>query len=131
MSGQQRKINYSQMRENMNNEQLMYYGTYFDAYQNYLSTIEPFINSPEITIPRTNKIYCKMDNALWAIPPKVEYSVPEPWRYRIYYSLAWTLSLLGLHYFRDRVVREFVATPNFKNYIGSQEENNKSQDKNL
>ncbi|KAE9523969.1 hypothetical protein AGLY_015616 [Aphis glycines] len=119
MNGEQRMIDYKDMCDNMNKEQLTYYGAYMQAYQNYLSTIDPYINPPEITIPSTNKIYCLMDSALWAVKPKAEYNVPEPWRYRIYFAIAWTLSSLGLHYFKDKVVRRFVATPQFHN-ISSQ-----------
>ncbi|VVC31073.1 NAD(P)-binding domain,Short-chain dehydrogenase/reductase SDR [Cinara cedri] len=117
MCGEQRAIDYIQMHKYMSKEQLAYYGLYFDAYQNYLSSIDAFINPPETTIPRTNKIYCYMDNALWAVHPKAEYNVPEPWRYRIYSALACTLSTLGLHNFKDKVVRRFVATPKFENCI--------------
>jgi len=123
MNGDQRIIDYRDMCNNMNKEQLDYYGAFMYAYQNYLSKIDAYINPPEITIPRTNKIYCQMDNALWAVQPKAEYNVPEPWRYRIYFVVAWTLSSLGLHYFRDMVVRQFVATPQFHNNIANQIEN--------
>ncbi|XP_060844494.1 D-beta-hydroxybutyrate dehydrogenase, mitochondrial isoform X2 [Rhopalosiphum padi] len=115
MNGEQRTIDFKDMCDNMNKEQLAYYGAYMQIYQNYLSTIDAYINPPEITIPSTNKIYCLMDNALWAVQPKAEYNVPEPWRYRIYFAVAWTLSSLGLHYFKDKVVRQFVATPQFHN----------------
>ncbi|XP_026817855.1 D-beta-hydroxybutyrate dehydrogenase, mitochondrial [Rhopalosiphum maidis] len=117
MNGEQRMIDFKDMCDNMNKEQLAYYGAYMQTYQNYLSTIDAYINPPEITIPSTNKIYYLMDNALWAVQPKAEYNVPEPWRYRIYFAVAWTLSSLGLHYFKDKVVRQFVATPQFHNII--------------
>uniref|UniRef100_A0A2H8TKC7 Corticosteroid 11-beta-dehydrogenase isozyme 2 n=2 Tax=Melanaphis sacchari TaxID=742174 RepID=A0A2H8TKC7_9HEMI len=123
MNGEQRIIDYKDMRDNMNKEQLAYYGAYMQAYQNYLSTIDAYINPPEITIPSTSKLYSLMDNALWAIQPKAEYNVPEPWRYKIYFAVAWTLSSLGLHYFKDKVVRKFVATPQFHSNIASQVEN--------
>lgn len=123
MSGEQRMIDYKDMRNNMNKEQLAYYGAFMCSYQNYLSNIDVYINPPETTIPSSNKIYCQMDNALWAVHPKAEYNVPEPWRYRIYFAVAWTLSSLGLHYFKDKVVRRFVATPQFHNNIESQVEN--------
>lgn len=117
MCGKQRMIDYNQMHKHMSKEQLDYYGHYFDAYQNYLSSIDAYINPPETTIPSTNKIYYYMDNALWAVQPKSEYNVPEPWRYRIYFALAFSLSTLGLHNLKDKVVRRFVATPKFENNI--------------
>lgn len=113
MCGQQRTMDFNQMHKSMSKEQLTYYGHYFDAYRNYLSTIDAYINPPETVIPSTSKIYRYMDNALWATQPKAEYNVPEPWRYRIYYVLARTLSALGLHNLKDEVVRRFVATPKF------------------
>lgn len=121
MNGQQRTIDYNKMYENMSTEQLTYYGAYFDAYQNYLSSIDAYIYDLEEVIPRTNKIYCIMDNALWASQPKAEYSVPEPWRYKVYFYLAWVLSASGLHYFRDKVVSQFVNTPHFQNYVTNQD----------
>ncbi|XP_022178484.1 retinol dehydrogenase 7 [Myzus persicae] len=123
MNVEQRMIDYEDMCNNMNKEQLAYYGAFMYTYQNYLSTIDAYINPPEITIPSTNKIYCQMDNALWAVHPKAEYNVPEPWRYRIYFAVAWTLSSLGLHYLKDKVVRRFVATPQFHDNIASSVEN--------
>lgn len=123
MDSKQRNIAYNQMREHMSNEQLAYYGVYFDAYQNYLSSIDAYICNPEKTIPNTSKIYSKMDHALWAIQPSAEYNVTEPWRYRIYFTLAWTLSVVGLHFLRDKVVRRFVVTPQFQNYTESLEKN--------
>ncbi|XP_003247453.1 retinol dehydrogenase 7 isoform X2 [Acyrthosiphon pisum] len=123
MNGEQRMIDYKEMCNNMNKEQLAYYGAFMDTYQNYLGNIDVYISPPETTIPSTNKIYCQMDNALWAVEPKSEYNVPEPWRYRIYFAVAWTLSSLGLHYFKDKVVRKFVATPQFRNNFASQVEN--------
>lgn len=122
MSGQQRIIDYKQMREHMTGEQLAYYGDFFDTYQNYLSSIEAYIDSPEKTIPSSNKIYSQMDSALWADQPKAEYTVPEPWRYRVYYTVAWTLSVFGFHRLKDKVVRCFVATPQFKNTVKNPEE---------
>jgi len=122
MNGEQRIIDYKDICDSMNKEQLAYYDAYMQAYQSYLNTIDPYINPPEITIPSTNKVYCLMDNALWAVQPKAEYNVPEPWRYRIYFAITWTLSLLGLHYFKDKAVRRFVATPQFRN-ISSQAKN--------
>lgn len=117
MCSQQRIMDYNQMHKYLSKEQKAYYGPYLNAYQNYLSSIDAYIKPPETTIPSTNKIYCYMDNALWAIKPKAEYNVPEPWRYRIYFALAWTLSTLGFHNLKDKVVRQFVATPKFENYI--------------
>jgi len=114
MNGQQRTIDYSAIRENMSKEQLTYYGSYLDEYQSYLSSIDAYISHPAKTIPSNNKIYYQMDNALWAIQPKTQYSVPQPWRYKIYFLLARTLSFFGLHNFKDKVVRRFVATPRFK-----------------
>ncbi|XP_060858990.1 retinol dehydrogenase 5-like [Metopolophium dirhodum] len=119
MNGERRSIDYKDMCDNMNKDQLAHYGAYMDAYQNYLSTIDAFIDPPEITIPSTNKIYCQMDNALWAIQPKTEYNLPKSWRYKIYFALAWTLSSLGLHYYKDKVVRRFVATPQYHDNIAS------------
>lgn len=115
MSGQQRTIAYNEMHEHMNVEQLAYYGAYIDAYQNYLSSIDAYINRPDVAIPSSNKIYSEMDNALWSTKPKSEYSVPAPWRYKIYHFSAWILSVFGLHYYKDKVVRQFVNTPKFKN----------------
>jgi len=114
MNGQQRTIDYRHIRKHINHEQLMYYGSYMDKYENYLSSIDAYMCHPETTIPSGNKIYSQMDNALWALQPKAEYSVPEPWRYKGYSILARTLSLLGLHNIKDEVVRRFVATPKFK-----------------
>lgn len=123
MSGLQRKIDFNKIRENMNKEQLWYYGAYIDAYQNYLASIDQYMCCPETTIPSTNTIYHQMDKALWTINPRPEYNVPNPWRYKIYYSAALMLSTLGLYKFRDRVVRMFVNTPQFKNNTASQEKN--------
>lgn len=123
MDGKQRNIDYNQMRKHMSNEQLSYYGVYIDAYQNYLSSIDAYICHPETTIPNTSKIYSKIDHALWAIQPRTEYNVTEPWRYRIYYALAWTCSALGLHSLRDKAVRRFVVTPQFQNYVENLEKN--------
>jgi len=117
MNGQQRIIDYKQMHKHMNEEQLTYYGAYFGAYQDYLSSIDAYIKCPELTIPSHNIIYYQMDHALWATQPKAEYNVPDPWRYRIYFTLAVTLSILGLHNLRDKVVRQFVATPKFQSCI--------------
>lgn len=118
MSGKQRTIDYTQIHDQMNEEQSAYYGAYIDAYQNYLSYIDAC--DPDTTIPENNKIYYEMDNALWTAQPKMEYSVSEPWRYRVYYAIASTLSTLGLHSFKDKIVRKFVATPNFQNYTKKQ-----------
>lgn len=115
MNGQQRTIDYNAIRENMSNEQLTYYGSYLDEYQSYLNKIDAYISNPTKTIPSSNKIYHQMDNALWAIHPKTEYNVPQPWRYKIYFIMARTLSLFRLHNFKDEVIRQFVATPRFKN----------------
>lgn len=120
MCGKQRMIDYEQIRKCMTNEQLIYYGSHIDVYQNYLSSIDTYINHPEITIPSSNQVYRLMDHALWAAQPKVEYNVTEPWRYRIYYALSWTLSAFGLHIVRDKVVRQFVATPRYKNNFDNQ-----------
>jgi len=114
MNGQQRKNDFNQMRKHMNSEQLAYYGSYFDKYQNYLSSIDAYISHPGKTIPSDNKIYSQMDNALWALEPKAEYNVPEPWRYKRYFILTWILSSFGLHGFKDEIIRWFVATPRFK-----------------
>lgn len=116
MDGQQRLIDFKQMHEHMDSEQLAYYGTYFDAYQSYLSSVDAYIQKPETSIPSNYQVYSEMDDALWAVQPKSEYCVTEPWRYRTYYTLAWILSAFGLHHVRDKVVRRFVATPQFKNY---------------
>lgn len=112
------------MRENMNEEQLSYYGAYIDAYQNYLASIDPYMCCSEVTIPSTYKIYHQMDKALWTINPRPEYNVSDPWRYKIYYFAALILSTFGLYNFRDKVVRMFVSTPRFKNNAASQGKNN-------
>jgi len=83
MNDERRRIDYKDMCDNMNKDQLAHYGAYMDVYQNYLSTIDP----PEMTIPSTNKIYCQMDNALWAVQHKTEYNLPKSWRYRIYFAM--------------------------------------------
>jgi len=96
MNGEQRRIHYKHIYDNMNKDQLAIFSSYMNIFQNYLNTIDASINPPEITIPSTNKIYCQMDDALWAVQPKAEYNLPQPWRHKIYFSIAWIIFRLAL-----------------------------------
>lgn len=105
------------MRKHLSKEQLTYYCDYLNAYEHFLNSIDEYINSPECTtIPNNNKIYSYMDNAIWNCHPKLEYCVPDPLRYKFYFALTRTLSLIGLHNLKDQFLQQFVSTPNFKNY---------------
>lgn len=123
MCGNQRIIDYGQIRDNLSDEQYSYYGSHMNNYQNYLDSLDKYIDPPGSIIPYNNKIYQLMDHALWAARPRDEYNVPEPWRYKVYYVLTRILNAFGLHDIKDQVVRRFVSSPQFEYSNQNEDEN--------
>ncbi|XP_050437861.1 17-beta-hydroxysteroid dehydrogenase type 2-like [Adelges cooleyi] len=103
---------YDEMSEALTDEQREHYGQYMRAYKEYLDMVDVAVPSQDEPVPNID-LYRFMDHALWSTRPKAEYRVPEPWRYRIYSTLAHVCSALGLHGWRDQLIRRFVCTPTF------------------
>lgn len=73
----------AEMRESLNEEQLNYYGDYFDRLNKYLSAISG--EKDPVVLPNEN-VLKTFEEALLDSPPKARY-VCEPWRYKIYHFL--------------------------------------------
>lgn len=93
------------MKESLNEEQLNFYGEYFDRFNTYLSALS---GEKEPQMLQDKNILRIFEEALLDIPPKAKY-VCEPWRYKIYHLL-FKITPLPL---TDWLIHKFVAFPRF------------------
>lgn len=95
----------AQMKEAFSQEQLNFYGEYFDRFNTYLSALS---GVKEPAMLQDENIIRTFEEALLDTPPKPKY-VCEPWRYK-FYHLLFKITPLPLS---DWLVKKFVAFPCF------------------
>lgn len=95
----------AEMRESLNEEQLNFYGDYFDRLNIYLGALSGE-REPSV-IPNENLLRM-FEDALLDTPPKHRY-ICEPWRYKIYHFLFRIMPLP----LTDWLVWKFVSFPRF------------------
>lgn len=95
----------AEMKEAFSEQQLNFYGEYFDRYNLYLSMLGGH-KEPQMLADKN--IMRAFEDALLDVPPKRKY-VCEPWRYKIYHLL-FKITPLPL---TDWLVHKFVALPRF------------------
>lgn len=95
----------AEMRETFNEDQLNFYGEYFDRFNSYLSALS---GEKEPQMLHDKNILSTFEEALLDVPPKPKY-VCAPWRYKIYHFL-FKITPLPLS---DWLIHKFVAFPRF------------------
>lgn len=95
----------AEMKKAFNEEQINFYGEYFDRFNLYLSMLS---GEKEPMMLQDQNIINKFEEALLDAPPKPKYAC-EPWRYKIYHFL-FKITPLPL---TDWLTHKFVAFPRF------------------
>lgn len=95
----------AEMKKAFNEEQIKFYGEYFDRFNSYLSALS---GEKEPIMLQDKNILSTFEEALLDAPPKPKY-VCEPWRYKIYHLL-FRITPLPL---TDWLLHKFVAFPRF------------------
>lgn len=93
-----------QMRESFNEEQINFYGDFFDRYNSYLEVLSGE-KDPQMV---DSKIMETFEEALLHDQPKSRY-VTEPLRYKIYYNLF----KITPRKLTDYLIQKFVMTPSY------------------
>lgn len=99
----------AEMKAAMNQEQLEFYGEYFERYQSYLKAV--FSGGPrQPEALKDNVLYYTFEEALLNREPWAKYRAPAPFRYNTYHNLfKWSPTWL-----RDWFVQRFVQMPPWK-----------------
>lgn len=95
----------AEMRESLNEEQLNYYGDYFDRLDSFLSFISG--EKDPVVLP-DESVLNTFEEALLDSAPKARY-ICEPWRYKIYHFL-FRITPLALS---DWLTWRFISMPRF------------------
>jgi short-subunit dehydrogenase involved in D-alanine esterification of teichoic acids len=95
-----------EMRSAFNEEQLAFYGDYFDRYNKYLEALSGEKEPQTLT---NENILQKFSDALLDVPPKTVY-ISEPWRYKLYHFL---FKISPQRSFTDYLIQKFISMPQF------------------
>lgn len=95
----------SEMRRSFNEEQVNFYGDYFDRLNSYLSL---FCGEREPSVIPNENLLRTFEEALIDMPPKPRYKC-EPWRYKFYHFLFGIMPLP----LSDWLVWRFLKFPRF------------------